>query len=120
MIIEIIRVFSNFLQRNRSRILPILFLFACISIPPKTLKSQAIQAEWARAFTSNLSFVPYDMIMDSLKNIYITGGFYSTADFDPGPGIYNLTSNGYEDAFIAKLDSAGNLIWAKKLRWELC
>lgn len=52
---------------------------------------------------------------DKLDNIYVTGNFSSTVDFDPGPGIFNLVSNGLEDLFILKLNSAGNFIWAKQI-----
>ena len=34
-------------------------------------------------------------------------------DFDPGQGVLNLNSNGLQDAFLQKLDSNGNLAWAK-------
>jgi hypothetical protein len=34
-------------------------------------------------------------------------------DLDPGAGIANLTSAGLRDAYIQKLDSAGQLVWAK-------
>ena len=51
---------------------------------------------------------------DSIGNIYITGGFSNTADFDPGAGTFNITSNnGSIDMFVAKLDSNANLIWVK-------
>jgi hypothetical protein len=44
--------------------------------------------------------------------ICITGWFQGISDFDPGVGIYNLTSNGYEDIFVSKWDTSGSLIWA--------
>ncbi|MBL7914915.1 MAG: SBBP repeat-containing protein [Bacteroidia bacterium] len=56
---------------------------------------------------------PESIAVDSSENSYICGGFYGTADFDPGPGVYNLISAGIGDVFIAKYDSIGNLIWAK-------
>ncbi|MBK8328932.1 MAG: hypothetical protein IPL09_05550 [Bacteroidetes bacterium] len=51
------------------------------------------------------------IITDASCNIYLTGGFNGTADFDPGPGVLNVTASGYRDTYIIKLDSNGNLIW---------
>jgi hypothetical protein len=51
---------------------------------------------------------------DTQNNIYVTGWFSGTADFDPGAGTYNMSSSGVFDAFVCKLDSGGNLIWAKR------
>jgi hypothetical protein len=48
-------------------------------------------------------------------DIYVSGYFTSTADFNPGASVYNLTSNGLSDAFILKLDSSGSFLWAKNL-----
>jgi hypothetical protein len=45
-------------------------------------------------------------------NIYITGYFYGTVDFDPGTGIQSLTSSGGSNVFCAKYDPSGNYIWA--------
>jgi hypothetical protein len=53
--------------------------------------------------------------IDIEGNIYVTGSFEGTVDFDPGVNIVNLISNGGSDFFIQKLDSAGNLLWAKNI-----
>lgn len=50
--------------------------------------------------------------VDSSGNIIIAGYFAGTADFDPSASDYNLTSQGGNDIFLAKYDSAGNFLWA--------
>ena len=52
-------------------------------------------------------------VLDSSGNIYLTGIFPNTVDFDPGPEVANLTSAGSIDGFVLKLDSSGNYVWAK-------
>ena len=52
---------------------------------------------------------------DRAGNVYVTGVFQGTVDFDPGPGVDNLTSVGQQDGFIWKLDGAGNLVWARQV-----
>jgi len=53
--------------------------------------------------------------VDAAGNVYTTGFFYGTVDFDPGVGVSNLTSIGYSDIFISKLDASGNFVWAKQM-----
>lgn len=53
------------------------------------------------------------IVLDKKGNIYITGGFKYTGDFDPGPGVVNYTSAGDQDLFVVKLDTAGSFLWAK-------
>lgn len=69
---------------------------------------------WAKNFGDAPSTNPHlDLAIDNLGNTIIAGLFYETADFDPGPGVQNLTSNGGGDIFINKFDGSGNFIWAK-------
>lgn len=51
---------------------------------------------------------------DPAGNVYVTGFFTGTADFDPTATAVNLVSTGAQDVFIAKYSSAGALIWAVK------
>jgi hypothetical protein len=56
-----------------------------------------------------------DLAVDGSGNIYITGTFEGTVDFDHGNGLANLTSAGGSDIFFAKYDASGNYIYAKKI-----
>jgi len=51
---------------------------------------------------------------DADGNVYTTGSFNGTTDFDPGPGVQSYTPTGY-DIFIQKLDANGNFLWAKRM-----
>ena len=46
-------------------------------------------------------------------NIYITGYFQNTADFDPSGGVSNLTSVSSHNAYISCLDELGNFQWVQ-------
>jgi hypothetical protein len=52
-------------------------------------------------------------VVGTYNEIYVTGVFSGTVDFNPNQGVFNLTSNGGTDVFILKLDANGNFIWAK-------
>jgi hypothetical protein len=74
---------------------------------------------WAKALSGTYSCKGHSLALDSNGNIYITGSFEGTIDFDPGTGIYNLTSVGENNnAFACKLDAFGNFVWAKQMSGE--
>lgn len=52
---------------------------------------------------------------DPSGNIYLSGSFSLTGDFDPGAPVFNLTSFGGTDIFILKLDAGANFVWAKQM-----
>lgn len=70
---------------------------------------------WAKRIGGILNDGARSITADSFGNIYITGLFSDTVDFDPGPGVFNLISTAGSDVFILKLDTAGNFIWAKAI-----
>ncbi|MCI0527482.1 MAG: SBBP repeat-containing protein, partial [Nitrospira sp.] len=70
---------------------------------------------WARQLGGTGGEVGNDIVVDGSGNVYTTGNFNGTADFDPGLGTFNLTPIGFSDVFISKLDSAGNFLWARQL-----
>ncbi len=71
---------------------------------------------WARVLYNNTA-ADYGMgiAVDASGNVYSTGRFANTMDFDPGPGIFNLTAGGTSDSYVSKLNSAGNFVWAAQL-----
>ena len=52
---------------------------------------------------------------DPSGNIYITGYFDNTVDFDPSAAINNIVSAGNYDIFVTKFDPSGNLTWVKTM-----
>lgn len=60
------------------------------------------------------------MTIDASDNIYLTGLFWETVDFDPGPAVHNLVASGFSaDAFVLKLNSANVYQWAIKISGSL-
>ncbi len=53
------------------------------------------------------------LTLDGEGNLYAAGGFSASAFF----GSTTLTSVGNQDVFVAKLDTDGNWLWAKRAGW---
>lgn len=52
---------------------------------------------------------------DAQGNIYETGSFASTADFDPGSGTHDVVSKGGTDGYVVKLDPTGAFVSVAQL-----
>jgi len=72
---------------------------------------------WAKGMGGTDGDISYGVVMrvDSDGNVYTTGDYSGTADFDPGAGTANLVSTGYSDFFISKLNSSGEYVWVKSI-----
>jgi hypothetical protein len=70
---------------------------------------------WINSIGSQQNDDSYSIDNDAMGNVYVCGWFSGTADFDPGVGVFNLTSAGITDVFIAKYTSSGQFIWAFKI-----
>lgn len=76
---------------------------------------------WTKHFIRNASgsVELKGIFADNFNNIYVTGYFFGAVDFDPGADSFVLTSQGAIansfNGYIAKLDTSGNLLWARQL-----
>jgi hypothetical protein len=69
---------------------------------------------WAGRLGAGASAVGTGLAVDGPGDVYVTGFFSGTANFDPG-GSHPLSSSGGSNAYVAKLDPGGNYVWADRL-----
>ncbi|MCH8905041.1 MAG: SBBP repeat-containing protein [Bacteroidetes bacterium] len=92
------------------------FLLAVVvSLLSTAIHAQSVKFDWAKSIGGSADDNGESITVDLFGNVLITGYYRGTADFDPGASTFNLSSNGDDDIFIQKLDSAGNFIWAKSI-----
>ncbi len=92
------------------KISALLFFISCYTL------TIAQTFEWAKQLAGTYDIEGNGVAIDVWGNVYTTGNFTQTTDFDPGPGVFNLTTYpGSGSAYISKLDAAGNFIWARQL-----
>ena len=83
------------------------------------LNAQQPEFVWAAQMQGDDSNRGYAVVTDEEGNIYLAGRLRGTTDFDPGPDTFYLSSAGDADIFIQKLDTDGNLLWAKRMGSEV-
>ena len=67
---------------------------------------------WAKSLGNSNNDSLGGLALDSTGNVYLTGGFSGTTDLNPNSGVFQRTSAGGYDAFVVKLDTNGNFVWA--------
>jgi len=70
---------------------------------------------WAKSIGGLGGDIGHAITVDAAGNVFITGEYAGTADFDPGSGTTNLTPVGNMDIFFAKYTSTGAFTWAKSI-----
>ena len=70
---------------------------------------------WVKQFENSLVVECKALSINGLGEVFVTGKFWGTTDFDPGTAVLSLTSAGADDAFIFKLTPAGDLAWVKQI-----
>ncbi|MFO7555025.1 MAG: CFI-box-CTERM domain-containing protein, partial [Desulfobacterales bacterium] len=53
--------------------------------------------------------------VDIIGNVYITGSFQQTVDFDPGTGTDNFTAAGLSDIFLTRINADGSYGWTRTM-----
>ncbi len=94
-----------FLLQNILFFCLIAFGLAAQNLPP---------VEWAKSIGAQNYDYCYDLAVDIDGNVYATGYFQGTVDFDPGPGV-TLLNAASQAIFVTKFDASGNFVWAKSI-----
>lgn len=111
--------FINLLKYILSIIMSAILVFTFII--PISCNSQSI--DWGYSIGGTSEDVCYDVFKDMSGDIYITGGFCNTANFNPGGSPFIVSANGTDsrDVFVAKYNKDFVMKWMFPLggsAWE--
>lgn len=79
---------------------------------------------WGHSIDGGFNDQALDLALDQEGSVLVTGVYSARidvsssragVDFDPGPGIYRLIPDYGGNAFIWKVDTNGNFVWARSL-----
>ena len=62
---------------------------------------------WERSWDATGNEEPMDITINDSNEIFFSGYFHNTMDFDPGPGIYEVYADGDDTAFLCKILPSG-------------
>ncbi len=68
--------------------------------------------QWAKTYGDGLQEVANDIAVDAAGNIAMTGNFFSLSVLF---GNYGVINSGVSDAFVAKFNTNGSALWAKRI-----
>ena len=69
--------------------------------------------KWVRTFGGTGLDAGKGIATDGSGNVYVTGTFMGSVDFDPGTGVVLGASHGGDDVFLSKFNAEGQLSWAR-------
>ena len=69
---------------------------------------------WVKVIGASLGMDVAGIIKCPNGNYLITGTFTGDADFDPGPGTFQLSANNL-DTYLMQIDPDGQFMWAKAI-----
>ena len=87
----------------------------CLFLIYTECKAQLPSFHWGSAVQGEASESVTDICTDADGNVLLVGEFQGTIDLDPSAEVLNKTTNGLDDIFIQKIDTEGNLVWAKTI-----
>jgi len=73
---------------------------------------------WAKSIGGFSNESGAGLALDGNNNLYVTGSYVLTVDFDPGAGVDTLTSRRGLDAFLVKFNNNGNYQWSRSYGGE--
>jgi hypothetical protein len=77
----------------------------------------AVQVSHVAAISGTRDVTANALAADANGNVYLSGNFRNTTDFDPGAGVFNLTpgANADGDAYLLALDTNGVFRYAQDI-----
>ena len=87
----------------------IISFIVCMTIMAFSANAQTLT--WVKSFGGIATETANGIATDGNGNVIVVGYYLNQTDFDPGPGVSIDTSRGESDAYILKLNPAGELLW---------
>jgi uncharacterized repeat protein (TIGR01451 family) len=91
------------------------FLITCLLSSSLFVKGQTSDLKWTVGFGGSDADQGRSIVTDNIGNVYVTGAFKTSVDFDPGTNEEIINSEGSFDIFISKFDSNGGLLWVRTI-----
>jgi hypothetical protein len=106
--------------RRIRRCAALTLLLAVASLaPPLSSPAAAQQLDQLQLAGGGRADAGRGIAVDAAGNRYLTGSFESQATFGTGGGAPRLSSRGVDDAFVARYDPAGAIVWARQIGGQL-
>ena len=91
---------------------------AVVSSPTGGGYIMKLDKEWNLIWYKYVYLYLSKISIDENHNLYMSGQFNATIDFDPSAASYQLTAANDFDAFLLSLDADGEFRWVRKLSGE--